>query len=121
MKWSPDLYCLPVERECLKVEGVVHARPVSGNAPFVPDDVLQYECDEGYELTGGQLELLCRMDGKWSGKGPNCTGNVWSVGRSKTTKTVTMRASCPTTIVWCGNTLNNSLICGNVFLKTYAD
>ncbi|KAI0231624.1 hypothetical protein LSAT2_018021 [Lamellibrachia satsuma] len=61
-------------RLCPEVNDTVHARLVSGNDPFVPNTVLQYVCNEGYELTDGHLELSCQKDGMWSWKAPNCTG-----------------------------------------------
>ena len=67
---------MSVERLCPEVNDTVYARLVSSNAPFVPNTVLRYECNEGYELTNGHLELSCQKDGQWSGKAPNCTGNV---------------------------------------------
>ena len=63
-------------RLCPEVNDTVGARLKSGNAPFVPNTVLRYECTKGYELADGRLELSCMMTGKWSGKPPNCTGKT---------------------------------------------
>ncbi len=71
---SPNHFSL--ERLCPKINESVNAKLISGNPPFAPGKVLQYECKEGYELIDGQQELSCRKDGKWSGKAPNCTGSV---------------------------------------------
>jgi len=61
---------------CPTLNEVDHARLVAGgDGPFIPENVLQYECTPGYERTGGHLLLLCRKDGQWSGEQPSCTGS----------------------------------------------
>ena len=40
-----------------------------------------YQCDSGYELTGGDTVRTCTGDGsspagQWNGTASNCTGNV---------------------------------------------
>ena len=66
----------PVERLCPEVNDSVQASLVTGHGPFLPDTVLTYECNEGYELAVGHLELLCQKDGLWSGKAAKCTGTL---------------------------------------------
>ena len=66
-------------RLCPELNDTVKAHLASGNAPFVPDTVLRYECNKGHELTDGRLELSCKMTGEWSGKAPNCTGKIGAI------------------------------------------
>ncbi|KAK2149960.1 hypothetical protein NP493_2875g00011, partial [Ridgeia piscesae] len=70
--WSSDTHCVVIN--CPTLNEVDHARLVAGgDGPFIPENVLQYECTPGYERTGGHLLLLCRKDGQWSGEQPSCT------------------------------------------------
>ena len=36
-------------------------------------DVISYECDAGFENTGGPLNRTCLHNSKWSGDSPKCT------------------------------------------------
>jgi len=65
-----------LERQCPELDVPENARWVAGFAPFTPENHLIYKCTPGYELTDGGLDLLCRMDGEWSDKRPNCTGDI---------------------------------------------
>ena len=38
-------------------------------------DKVVYECQPGYNLTGGSQERTCSSRGTWSGAEPNCQGN----------------------------------------------
>ena len=44
-----------------------------------------YQCDSGYELTGGDTVRTCTGDGsslvgQWNGTVPNCSGTVINTG-----------------------------------------
>ena len=64
------------ERLCPAVTLPAGTVLLHGAVPYIPDTVLQYECAAGFELTGGQLQRLCRLDGQWTGHSPQCTGRV---------------------------------------------
>ena len=36
----------------------------------------RFECEPGHKLLDGELTHKCRLDAKWSGRTPICTGNA---------------------------------------------
>ena len=55
----------------------VHARlkGAAGTRTEVPfKGSIEYVCDTGYVLTGGDLVRLCLVTEKWTGKPPQCQG-----------------------------------------------
>jgi hypothetical protein len=39
---------------------------------------IQYECDDGYILVGGDAIRSCSSCGEWTGKMPTCAGMLWN-------------------------------------------
>ncbi|KAI0227874.1 hypothetical protein LSAT2_021636 [Lamellibrachia satsuma] len=61
------------ERLCPTVNHPAGSVLLNGAAPYTPGTTLQYKCATGFELTGGHLEQLCKLDGQWAGEVPQCT------------------------------------------------
>ena len=68
--------CVSTERLCPTVNLPTGSVLLNGAAPYTPGTTLQYGCAAGFELTGGHLERLCKLDGFWAGEVPRCTGNI---------------------------------------------
>lgn len=43
---------------------------------FIYQDILAYQCNDGFELSSGNLTRHCQASGAWSGEEPNCTGQL---------------------------------------------
>ena len=55
-----------------ELSDVTNGKPwLSNNLDF--GSVINSACDEGYELTSGNLTRTCQANGKWSGSQPVCT------------------------------------------------
>ena len=51
------------------------AKPINGKVKVKKlniDSIAEYECNDGYKLTGGDRVRKCRAGGSWSGRAPLC-------------------------------------------------
>ena len=63
---------------CSSPQTVPPKSKIQGQLPLngihIYQDVIEYECDRGYEHTGGDLLRSCGQNGNWTGTDPTCTG-----------------------------------------------
>ncbi|KAG8179313.1 hypothetical protein JTE90_016418 [Oedothorax gibbosus] len=68
--YSLNKTCVP--KKCSSFGSIENGKVLSTKTDFHFGDIVSFQCDFGYEMSGGSI-LLCNSNGEWNGTAPSCS------------------------------------------------